>query len=385
MRLTTAFSRSLRSWKALRRNLLAGSYTDRFGSSLEEDGGMRVRFAHLFVVIGVAVAALTGCATVGDQVRSTIASRTTAQIPSPDADDYPERPVAMPTGQQVADLPIETSAQVLCAAATPQQWQAILGEPVTLRRKHIGGCEVLTAGLRAYVSLSDSAFGAGQPRPAIAGRPAYDEVVKGGQYQLAKTDLAIRLVDDLPTGWDLRPMLKVEVAAGNHQVESTERQAQQAAEMIVPRLIGPGPRLPGSGVYVSTPPTHGVSILDLARQVRVNQLCTVALDIIGPTPSGTTISPEEDFCHIGYTSRHESTDPFPHWWSYTISFDSQPYSPAENAEPGQLQSDGEAFAVRLTSAPGPRPLKITVSGDNGPLPIAPREFAQRLVTSLLVN
>ncbi|MBF6175035.1 hypothetical protein [Nocardia blacklockiae] len=352
---------------------------------------MRTRCARL-VIAAVAVASVSaGCAVSDDYAarRDVTTTQSIAPIPPPDPADYPERPVAMPTGQQVADLLPETQAQVLCAAAGPQQWQTFLGEAAILRRHHDGSCGVYTTRLRARLALSD--ITTGDSRPPIAGKPATARIRTADRDVVAGTVLTVRLVDDLPAGLNLRPLLSLTVspAPGNDQVDSTESLAVQAASAVVPRLTGPGPRLPGYRVFVPTPPSPGVGISDLAVQVRSNRLCTVALDIIGPLTTPADISPENDYCLVAYSSgaRDQPSSGHDAWWSYGIVFDPQTnYSGVESLPPGELlRIDESTYVARLTTAPGQPPLRIIADGDHAPLPVPSREFAQRVVNTLLYS
>ncbi|BCK56668.1 hypothetical protein [Nocardia wallacei] len=352
---------------------------------------MGPRCARLVVAAIAIVFVSAGCAVSDDasarQDTTAGASTSIAPIPPPDPTDYPARAVAMPTGQQIADLPAEARAQVLCAAATSQQWQAILGEPPILRRLEDGSCGVYTTGLRARLAMTEAAIG--NPRSPIAGRPATGEVKTATRDLVAGTELTVLLVDDLPTGLNFKPRLYLTMspASGNHRVDSTESLAVRAAESVVPRLISPGPRLPGYQVFVPTPTTPGVGIFDLAVQVRTNRLCTVALDVLGPLPPHATIAPNDDYCIVGYTggSPDEHSGRYDPWWSYTIMFDPQTaFTGVQSVSPGQLLPlDEGAYAARLTAAPGQPPLRISTSGANTPLPVPAREFAQRVVTTLL--
>ncbi|GAB3718180.1 hypothetical protein GCM10027598_29640 [Amycolatopsis oliviviridis] len=162
--------------------------------------------------------------------------------PWPSKPEKALRPVSMPTGEMVAALTSETSAQVLCQAIPAQRWEEILGGSTLLEAGR--ACHAVTAQLDVSAQMipalpEDTSRGL-PTKTTIAGKLAVIATDKDG------TSLSVELVEVAPHN-GASPVLLVSVRGRIVRPPETESKAKALAEALIAGAMPPGPKLPEIG------------------------------------------------------------------------------------------------------------------------------------------
>lgn len=175
------------------------------------------------------------------------------------------------SGDALAWLRPEIASQALCQALSPDDWKSLFGAPV----QQAGGgadaaCDLTAGGSHVRLSLvkADPAL---YDQRVVAGRPATR--VHGDFVAVAITSVA---VDDMRSGWPVRPWLQVESADAGLRDRVLDR--------VVPVLAASGEPVPlpvgySEIGYQHVPVSAHGKIAEAPLPLQVQQLCSLLADI----------------------------------------------------------------------------------------------------------
>ncbi|MFJ4104519.1 hypothetical protein [Amycolatopsis japonica] len=256
------------------------------------------------------------------------------------------RPVTMPTGEMVAALTDETTAQVLCQAIPEQRWEEILGGR-TLREAG-QSCHAVTAQLDVSVqmapALPDDTSRGLPTRTTVAGKLAVIATDKDG------TSLSVELVEVAPHN-GASPVLHISLRGRIVEAPETEKKARALAEALIAGAMPPGPKLPKIGEDGEIPleKTEPGPIKDKPLPVISWLLCGELGRALG-VPADTAKPTFFAGCELnGVTADYSEL--------------STAVAPTTTVSGLPTQVDGRGVVVQLTDDPAGQTLKFKGSGD----------------------
>jgi hypothetical protein len=189
------------------------------------------------------------------------------------------RPVTMAYKDGLAYTYEETSAQALCHALSPQEWQALLGGEVGRTVEIDGWAECVVTSSRLTVTMAMKTT-----EPDLPPRERQTESMGGYPAWTERDEAVVDLVAG-PHTTRARPYLHVRVGAatiGDHR-----DLVRNLVTTLLTRLAHDGPMTPvedagGTLAFTPTEPVPGVRFFDLPRPVQALVLCTAMTRTGGP-------------------------------------------------------------------------------------------------------